>query len=195
MPDASFTQSDLFNWVVLPLLIFLSRMTDVTLGTLRHIFISKGFKKIVPFLGFFEVLIWLIVIGQIMKNLNNVACYIAWAGGFAMGTLIGMKIDERLALGVQVLRIITNQNCDELLAAFQNLGLGATVIDGQGSKGPVKIILTIINRKDLDAVVSNIEKFNPTAFYSLEDIRVASQGVFPGSNSSGYFRKIFSIRK
>ena len=96
---------DYFSWIVLPVLIFMSRMCDVTLGTLRHIFMAKGFTKIVPILGFFEVLLWLIVIGQVMKNLNNVACYIGWAGGFATGTLVGMKIEEKLALGLQVIRI------------------------------------------------------------------------------------------
>ncbi len=195
MLSPHFLSSDLFNWLVLPLMIFFSRMTDVTLGTLRHIFISKGLRKIVPLLGFFEVLIWLVVISQIMKNLNNFMCYFAWAGGFATGTVIGMKIDEKLALGVQVLRVITSQACDELVSNLQNLNLGVTVIDGHGSKGPVKIIFTVIKRKDLGPVVKIIQDFNPNSFYSLEDVKVARQGVFPGSESSGYFSRMLTNSK
>ena len=100
---------DYFNWVVLPLVIYLARMTDVTLGTLRIVMISKGKRKIVPIIGFFEVLLWLIAIGQIMQNLNNVMCYFAWAGGYATGTFLGLFLEEKLALGTQVIRLITNK--------------------------------------------------------------------------------------
>lgn len=195
MLSPEFLQSDLFNWVVLPVMIFLSRMTDVTLGTLRHIFISKGLRKIVPFLGFFEVLIWLIVISQIMKNLNNFMCYFAWAGGFATGTFIGMKIDEKLALGMQVLRVITGEACDALVSELHKMNLGVTVMDGHGSKGPVKIIFTVIKRKDLAQVIKVIQDFNPNLFYSLEDVKMARQGVFPGSESNGYISRMFTSWK
>ena len=178
MFDSPFFHSELFNWVFLPMLIFVSRMTDVTLGTLRHIFISKGFRKIVPFLGFFEVLIWLVVISQIMKNLNNFLCYFAWAGGFATGTLIGMMIEERLALGLQVCRIITHEDCKELIGELQKSNVGITIIDGQGVMGPVKIILTVIERKNVEAGIGIIHQFNPNACYSIEDVREANKGVF-----------------
>src|SRR2546425_576159 len=139
MFNSDFLHSDIFNWVILPLLIVLSRMMDVTLGTLRHILLAKGIKRLVPVLGFFEVLIWLIVIGQIMQHLTNFLCYIAWAGGFALGTIVGMYFEEKLALGMQVLRIITNQDCENLLAALRTASVGVTVINGHGAKGPVQI--------------------------------------------------------
>ena len=195
MPDPDFFHSGIFNWFVLPILIFLARMADVTLGTIRHIFLSKGFHKIVPVLGFIEALIWIIVIRQIMKNLNNITCYIAWAGGFSMGTYIGMKIESKLALGLQVMRIITNQKCDDLIAQLSRANLGVTVLDGLGSQGPVKVILTIIKRKDIPRVDAIVKEFNPNAFYSLEDIREASKGVFPGSGNSSYLRDWFLKRK
>src|SRR4051812_32639883 len=103
---SDFLASDIFKWGVLPLLIFLARMCDVTLGTLRNVFISKGLRRVVPVLGFFEVLIWLISIRQIMKYLDNPVCYIGFAGGFSMGTYVGMLVERKLALGMQVLRII-----------------------------------------------------------------------------------------
>ena len=189
------TNFDYYNWVVLPVLIFLSRLGDVSLGTLRHVFIAKGYKTIVPILGFFEVLIWVIMIAQVMKNLNNVACYIAWAGGFSMGSYIGMIIEERLALGMEVVRIITNQDCEALIDALKKNNHGITVIPGQGAVGPVKILFTIIKRKDLDQVVSLIRIYNPTAFYSVEDIKDTSMGVFSNTEKISNIRRMFPNRK
>ncbi len=188
---------DYYSWIGLPLIIFFSRVCDVSLGTLRHVFISKGFRTIVPLLGFFEVLIWIIVVAQVMKNLNNIACYLAWAGGFATGTYVGLLIEERLALGLQVIRIITNQNYDQLLKALKQGNHGITVVDGQGAVGPVKMIFTIIRRKNVHTVSKLIREYNPTAFYSIEDIKDASQGVFT-KKSTGRFisvRDLFSNSK
>jgi uncharacterized protein YebE (UPF0316 family) len=188
---------DYYNWIILPLIIFFSRLCDVSLGTLRHVFISKGFRKIVPVLGFFEVLIWIVVVAQVMKNLNNVACYLAWAGGFATGTYVGLRIEESLALGLQVIRIITNQSCEDLLAALKRGNHGITVVDAQGAVGPVKMIFTIIKRKNVPQVVQIIRKTNPSAFYSIEDIKNTSQGIFTEAPESGFatIRKMFPTRK
>ena len=179
-----FLDSEIFRWVILPLLIFLARMSDVTLGTLRNVFISKGFRNIVPFIGFCEVSIWLLSIKQIMQHLDNPVCFIAFAGGFAMGTYVGLRVEKRLAIGMQVLRIIIHQNAQPLIDMLQSANFGVTIIDGHGAKGPVKIIFTIIKRKDIDYVRRLIHDTNPQAFYSIEDVRVASQGVFPNSSSS-----------
>jgi uncharacterized protein YebE (UPF0316 family) len=181
-----FLNSDLYSWVVLPLLIFLARMSDVTLATLRNIFLSKSVKYLVPFMGFFEALIWLLAISQIMKSLgnNNPFYFFAYAAGYSMGIFVGIKIEERLALGIQVMRIITNHDYDELVAALRASNFGTTIIDGHGSKGPVKIILTVFKRKDFPVVQNLIKELHPSAFYSVEDIRNASHGVFPNQSSS-----------
>ncbi|MDQ3047607.1 MAG: DUF2179 domain-containing protein [Bacteroidota bacterium] len=188
---------DFYSWIILPLIIFFSRVCDVSIGTIRHVFISKGFRSIVPILGFFEVLIWIIVVAQVMKNLNNFACYLAWAGGFATGTYVGLRIEERLALGLQVIRIITNQNCEDLIKALKAGNHGITVLDAQGAVGPVKMIFTIIKRKNVKKVVLMIAQYNPTAFYSIEDIKNANQGVFTAASSSSFssIREMFPVRK
>lgn len=188
----------MFNWVVLPLLIFFARTCDVTLGTLRNIFLSKNIKYIVPLLGFFEVLIWLLAISQIMKNLHNVACYLGWAFGYSMGIFVGIKIEERLALGLQVIRVITNQDCKDLIDSFRDEKMGVTIIDGQGAQGPVKILFTIIKRKDKAYAIQLINRHNPNAFYSVEDIRNVNQGVFRGGSSVSKIeelRRMFPVRK
>lgn len=183
---------DYFNWIILPIIIFFSRLTDVSLGTLRHVFISKGFRKIVPFLGFFEVLIWIIVVAQVMQNLSNWVCYIAYAGGFAAGTYVGLLIEEKLALGLQVIRVITNQNSDELIAELKNSNHGLTIVDAQGAVGPVKMIFTIIKRKDVPKVVDKIATFLPNAFFTIEDVKNTSQGVF---NKTPRFNMLFRKSK
>jgi len=193
--DASFLDTELFRWVVLPILIFFARMSDVTLGTLRNVFIAKGFKNIVPIIGFFEVLIWLISMRQIMQHLDNPLCYLGFAAGFAAGTYVGMFVERRLALGMQVMRIIIHQDSDALIAGLKAENFGVTIIDGHGAVGPVKIIFTIIKRKDIELIRKIIQRFNPNAFYSIEDIRVANQGVFPKkaaiNGAMDHIRKIF----
>ncbi len=186
----AFLDSDVFNWIVLPLLIFLSRLSDVTLATLRHIFVSKGFKRVVPIIGFFEVLIWLMAMRQIMNHVDNVLNYVAWAGGFSAGTILGMYIEERLALGQQVIRIITNQNVDVLQVALKKADFGLTIIDAHGSTGAdVKVLFMVIKRKEFAVVTNIIHEFLPNAFYSVEDVRSYHAGVF---NQGGQMRSGFS---
>jgi uncharacterized protein YebE (UPF0316 family) len=176
--NSEFLQSDLFNWVILPMIIFMARTCDVTLATLRNIFIARHIRKIVPLLGFFEVLIWLVAVSQTINNLHNLACYIGFAGGYSMGIFVGITIEEKLALGKQVVRIITNQEPSGLVSALTRENLGVTILDGQGAKGPVKVIFTTLKRKDVALVDDLIRQHTPNAFYTVEDIRVASQGVF-----------------
>lgn len=187
---------EIVSWVILPILIFIARMSDVTLGTLRNIFMSRGFKRIVPFVGFFEVLIWLIAMKQVMNRADNFLCYFAWAGGFAMGTYVGMRIEERLALGMQVIRIITSETSEKLIAALRAANHGMTVVDAMGAKGPVKMIFSIVQRKYLKEVIHLIEIHQPNAFYSVEDVRNASRGVFqPGQTKMALVKDLFNLRK
>lgn len=190
-----FLNFDYWNWIVIPVLIFLARMTDVSLATLRHIMVNKGMKRIVPFLGFFEVLIWLMAITQVMQNLTNVACYIAWASGFSTGTYLGMVIEEKIALGYQIVRIITNQQSEELIEELKKQGHGVTVVPAVGALGPVKMVFTIVKRKDVSMVIKQIKEFNPQSFFTVEDVRNTSAGVF--SNNGGYsvIGNLFTIRK
>jgi uncharacterized protein YebE (UPF0316 family) len=195
MIETSFLDSDLFKWGILPLLIFLARMSDVTLGTLRNILLTKSVRNLVPFLGFFEASIWLLAISQIIKNLQNPACFIAYAAGYSMGIFVGIRIEERLALGLQVMRIIVQKESEKLVQALVEHNFGITLMDASGSKGPVKVILTVVKRKEIALVRRLISENNPTAFYSIEDIRTVSHGVFRGGDKGGlqYLKKIFPI--
>ena len=177
--DNMFFDSELFRWVILPALIFVARILDVSIGTIRIVFVSRGNKLISPLLGFFEVLIWLLAIGQIMRNLSNIACYIAYGGGFAAGTFIGLMIEERLAIGVVLVRIVTGKDATDLIANLRVAQYGVTNIEARGESGKVDVIYTVIHRRHLTDVIDIIKRFNPRAFYSIENVRYVSEGIFP----------------
>ncbi len=184
MDPATIFDSDLYTWVLIPLLIFAARVFDVSLGTLRFIFVTRGQRYLAPVVGFFEVIIWLLAIGQIMQNLDNVLCYIAYGAGFAAGTFVGMWIENRLSIGLVAVRIITRFDAARLISYLRNEeGYGVTVVDAQGRDKKTKLIFTIIKRQDLKDVGRIIRKFNPHAFYSIEDIREVSEGRFPRTRS------------
>jgi uncharacterized protein YebE (UPF0316 family) len=184
----------IFAYIVLPCLIFCARICDVTLGTIRVIFISKGIKYIAPMIGFFEVIIWLLAIGQVMNNLTNFVAYLAYGAGFASGTFIGILIEEKISLGLTSVRAITREDPGELLAFLRYHDYGVTSVDGEGATGPVKMILTIIKRQDLPHVIGIIKQFHPAAFYSVEEVKSVAEGVFPERPSRGAFSWIDSLR-
>ncbi|MBN1985244.1 MAG: hypothetical protein JW761_03010, partial [Prolixibacteraceae bacterium] len=128
----TFYDSSLFTYFLLPFLIFLSRIMDVTIGTIRIVMVSKGQKMWAPFLGFFEVFIWLIAISKIFENLDNWVCYFAYAGGFATGNYIGLIIEEKMALGIVKIQIITRKKAAKLIANLKEAGYGITHHDAQG---------------------------------------------------------------
>ncbi len=173
------TNPEFFQWVILPLLIFCARVMDMSLDTLRIMLLSSGRKFIPPLLGFFQVLIWLFAIRQVFLNLSNWACFLGYAGGFAMGTYVGMILEEKLAIGIQVIKIITRADASELTHFLMKEGYGVTSTDGQGVTGKVNILHTIVNRSDIPVVLDIIQRFNPQAFYTIEDIRAVKQGILP----------------
>lgn len=190
--ETSFLDSNLFVYAILPALIFLARICDVSLGTMRIIFISKGKKNIAPFLGFFEVLIWIIAVSKIMQNINNYACYLAYAAGFATGNFVGMIIEEKLAVGTQLIRVITHTGGKELVERLNSSGFGATIVKAHGAREDVDLIYTVVNRNNLSDALQLINEFNPRVFYTIEDIRSTNEGVFPPArpNTSFLFGRI-----
>jgi len=179
MSDLLLFNSAFYVWFILPLLIFIARVADVSLGTVRVIFITRGLKYFAPIVGFFEILIWLLAIGQIMRNLSNPLCYIAYAGGFATGNYVGIWIAEKLSLGVVLIRVITSKDASELLEYLKSADYGVTSVDAQGSAGKVQVVFTIVPRREVTSVVNLIKQFNPKAFYTIEEVGFVEEGIFP----------------
>lgn len=176
-----FTGSDFdyFNYIILPLLIFCARIVDVSIGTLRIIFVSRSMRGLATMLGFVESLVWLIAVGQIVQNLTNVWNYLAFAGGFAAGNYIGIYIESKLAIGILAVRVITQKSAEELIAFLHDSQFGLTHVSASGKKGKVSLLLCIVKRRQLPELLEIVEKYNPNAFISVEDIRSVKENI-PG---------------
>ncbi len=190
-----FLSSELFSWAILPLLIVLARIIDVTLGTLRIIFVSRGDRTIAPILGFFETLIWIVVISQLMQNLNNPLTYFAYALGFALGNYIGIRAEDKLAMGHLVVRLFVTKGEDELMKKIIDAGFGVTSIKGKGATNEVTVLYSLIKRKSVDSFLEIINVSEEKIFYSVESAKEAHLGIYPlsASNMSNQRREI--IRK
>ena len=163
-----------FDFVVLPILIMMARVVDVSLDTIRVIMVAKGYRNLAPFIGFFQSLIWLITITRIMANLDNWFTYLGYALGFGLGTYVGMILEGKLALGYELVRVITKAGADDLISGLREKGYGVTNVPGTGRDGEVGVLYIIIKRKVLRDVIGCIQKFNPKAFYTIEDMRFVS---------------------
>ena len=142
---------DTYPWI-LPFAIFFGRICDVSLGTLRIIFVSKGEKKIAPLIGFVEVFIWVVIIAQVLSRANDLASYLAYAGGYAAGTYIGLRIEEHIGFGFIKYRVFTMQNGLDLVNTLNKQGYGSTLVHGEGSVSDIDIIESVVGRKDAKAV-------------------------------------------
>ncbi|MEW6535625.1 MAG: DUF2179 domain-containing protein [Candidatus Auribacterota bacterium] len=164
-----------YGIIIIPVLIFLGRIIDVSIGTVRIIFISKGLRILASILGFFEVLIWLIAIREIMANLDNPINFIAYAAGFGAGNYVGISIEHKISIGTLMIRIITQCDAALLVNCLRERGYGVTCVDAQGATGDVKVIFTVIRRAELDIVRSIIHEFNPKAFYTIEEVKYVTE--------------------
>ena len=177
-----------FTYFVLPFLIFVARICDVSIGTIRIVMVAKGQKIIAPILGFFEVLIWLLAISRIFENLDNWVCYLAYGAGFAAGNYIGMHIEEKMAMGIIKIQIITLKPANMLIEKLVAAGYGITYQDAKGGIENVSIIYSIIKRAELPKMEELIKTYNPKAFYSIEDVKYVSSGIFPEKTDARRWR-------
>jgi uncharacterized protein YebE (UPF0316 family) len=179
-----FFDNETFMYIVLPLLIFCFRIVDQSIGTLRLIFAAKGLKRLAPFFAFFESFIWLVAIGQIMKHLDNFYCYIAFAGGYAAGNYFGILLEEKLSIGTVVIRVIPKKDTTDLIRHLREENYGVTVVPVDGMMGPTKMLFTTIRRKEAPTVIDIIKQHNPTAFYTIDEVKVVSGGYFDRHSKS-----------
>ncbi|MGE0793425.1 MAG: DUF2179 domain-containing protein [Candidatus Woesearchaeota archaeon] len=162
------------TWWAIPLLIFLARILDVSIGTIRLIFISKGYKNYAPILGFFEVMIWLLAVKKVMTDVSTPITLIAYGAGFATGTYVGMAIEEKVMSGKNLIRVIT-KNYIPLVEELNRGNYPYTLVDGEGKNGKVKLFFMIVRKNQVPNLMILIKNIVPNAFYTIEDVRNARE--------------------
>lgn len=166
---------NLFTFVLLPLMIFLARISDVSINTIRIIYVLGGRKFTATVLGFFESLIWLMAIRQIFEHMDNWLCYVAYPAGFASGIFVGMIIEERIAYGKVIVRIITRRDITTLLDHLNRQNQRYTHVNATGPDGPENLVFTVLQRENLDALLLTLKDILPSAFYTVEKVNRASE--------------------
>lgn len=185
--------SSLLSTIAVPLLVFLARILDVSLATLRISMVYRGLKHLAAPLGFLEALIWILAISQVMQHVNHWGTYLAFALGFGAGNFVGLMLEERLAFGNLIIRVITPNEDSTLSAALWNAGFGVTSVNARGESGPVKIIFTVVKRRDLKTALRLIKTFNKNAFYTIEDVRFFNETYLHEAKVKPH-KKIFRFR-
>ena len=159
-----------------PLVIFLLRICDVSMATMRMLLSVRGIKSLVPIIGFFEVLIWIFAVGNAIKFIDSPLHLIGYASGFATGTLVGMWIEEKLAIGMATMRVVSQHGGVELAEALRERGFGVTELAGYGRDGRVEILYAALKRRDLPAVFEEVQTWDPEAFVTVEEPRAIHRG-------------------
>jgi uncharacterized protein YebE (UPF0316 family) len=167
---------EVFSFVVLPLLIFLARICDVSINTVRIIYMLGGRRITATLLGFLEAFIWLLVIRQVFQHLDNWLCYVAYPAGFATGVFVGMIIEERIAYGKVIVRIITRKDIEDLLQYLHQNKFRFTRVGAEGPEGPENLVFTVLERERLDDLLGKLKEILPTAFYTIEKVKAAGEG-------------------
>lgn len=172
------------------LFIFFARITDVSLGTMRIMLISRGYRQFAPVLGFFEVLIWLVTISKALASLSGPLSYVIYAAGFATGNFVGMVIESRISLGYQGLRIITTTEVSALPISLREEGFGVTSVKGRGMKSDVSILFMVMRRKDVARALEIVNLLEPAAFITIEDVKPFRSGYISSPrNETGFFAR------
>ena len=166
-----------FLAIALPALtIFLLRITDVSLGTIRMILSIQGRRYVAAAIGFIEVTVFIIAIGKVMSQLDNFVNVLAYSGGFAGGTILGITIESRLAMGYRVVRVITHRANDRLVSRLRDSAFGVTKLTGEGRDGMVYILLSVVRRKNLRRFTDIVDELAPRAFVTVEESREHARG-------------------
>lgn len=162
-------------WLV-GILIFLARIIDVSVGTLRTISIVQGRTKVAFFLAFIETSVWLIVLSQVLpKVMHTPLLGVFYAFGFASGNVVGILVEKRLAMGYTNFRVITTKFAKEITNSLREKGFAVTNFEGEGKDGKVTEIYVVSDRKNLPALIKVVKEIEPDAFYIAEQAGIVSK--------------------
>ena len=162
------------EWTWLPLLIFLARIGDVSIGTIRMICVVRGQKLLAVVLGFFEIVIWIFAVSNVLLKLDQWVNIIAYAGGYATGNAVGMWIESRLAMGMQTISFMSRGKSQAVAERLRYAEHCVTTLVGSGRDGPVAICMAIVPRKRTPNVIRMAREIDPEVVITVEDVRESS---------------------
>ncbi|PKK89703.1 MAG: hypothetical protein CVV64_12930 [Candidatus Wallbacteria bacterium HGW-Wallbacteria-1] len=172
------------NPILLSLLIVLARIADVSLGTVRTIMVFRGYRALAAVIGFFEILIWITAAGKVLTNLNEWYLVVSYAGGFAIGNYTGIWIEAKLAMGVQLVRVVSENTDIHMADILRARGYTVTSLPAFGRNGSaVEILLVVEKRRDVPKLLEAIAAVDENAFFTIEDIKTAHRAIFNGKET------------
>lgn len=170
---------DFISYILLPALIFLARVADVTVATVKLMFVVNNARKKAAFLGFFEALITIMALSRIMQDASNVLAFIMYAAGFATGTYVGMWIEEKMAYGNVLVRILSKNISHELLSYLAENQYRYSMMDANDQSGNTQVLFTVCKRGHLKTFLATLENIAPQALYTIEGVKMVSQAFLP----------------
>ncbi|MCI0544937.1 MAG: DUF5698 domain-containing protein [Actinobacteria bacterium] len=150
------------------LLIFALRTLDVGMGTVRIVLLARGRRGTAAAIGFFEALVWVIAVSRVLAGLDDPARMVAFAAGFASGTFVGSMVEEWLAIGQSLIRVVTASGSSPVAPVIRGQGFGATVVNGDGMNGEVQVTFTVVPRRSVGEVTKLVHRVNPDAYVTIE---------------------------
>jgi uncharacterized protein YebE (UPF0316 family) len=164
------------------LVIFGLRIIDVSCDTMRVIFAIRGKRAIAAFLGFVQALVWIFAVGNAVKHLDSILHVLGYAGGYAMGTYIGVTLEQMIAYGVATVRIVSKYAGVEIAEALRESGYGVTEFAGFGRDGSVEILNSVVQRRHIDEVLGIITSHDKEAFVTVEEPKVLRGGMIAATD-------------
>ena len=162
------------NWGAL--VIFCLRIVDVSADTMRVIFTIRGKRGIAATLGFLQALVWIFAVGNAVKHLDSTLHVLGYAGGYAMGTWVGITIEQAIAYGVATVRVVSKTAGVEIADALRQRGFGVTEYPGFGRDGTVEIVNSVVQRSHVPEVLKLVVQWDPDAFVTVEEPKVLRGG-------------------
>lgn len=160
------------------LLIFLARLSDVSLGTIRMIMVIRGKRILAACIGFLEASIYVLAISKVLSAMNNPLNVLAYASGFATGNYVGIFLEGKMALGSIIVQVISEYKVTELVEKLRASGFGVTVIEGEGRNGIRRLLNVSLQRKNLSKLYNIIDNHDKDAFVTVTDARAIRGGYF-----------------
>jgi len=170
------TVDALFASPIGALAIFALRIVDVSCDTMRVIFAIRGKRGIAAILGFVQALVWIFAVGNAVKHLDSILHVFGYAGGYALGTYVGVTIERTIAYGVATVRVVSKHSGVEIAEALRGAGYAVTEFPGFGRDGVVEILNSVVQRSHIDDVLGLIEKSDKSAFVTVEEPKVLRGG-------------------